>query len=225
MNNLLFFIINNSSIKIKSISITTIVCDIKHGTNYFHDKPYHLYEEYSSGHKEESEKFIKSISSSLKLYSMNLNENTTNTLLKDLNICASFLPQFIIYDSNYHILYHDNLFQETPERLKEISKNINDCIEKSDEAQSIISLMEKCPIEVKTFFDKCEKNILDNKVYNNETEFNQEKEKLINLIKKQSQNEENKDKSYQCSLKVFFWREFSHNCICYLDSFEFFGQF
>jgi hypothetical protein len=60
--------------------------------------------------------------------------------------------------------------------------------------------MEKCPIEVKTFFDKCEKNILDNKVYNNETEFNQEKEKLINLIKKQSQNEENKDKSYQIYL-------------------------
>ena len=200
MNNLLFYIINNSSINIKSISITIIVCDIKHGKNYFHDKPYHLYEEYSSGHKEEYEKFIKSISNSWKLYSMNLNENNTNFLLKDLDICTLFLPQFIIYDSNYRILYHDNLFQETPERLKEICKNINNCIEKSDEAQSIISLMEKCPIEVKTFFDKCEKNILDNKIYNNETEFNQEKEKLINLIKKQSQNEENKDKSYQIYL-------------------------
>ena len=208
MNKLLFYIINSSSKNIKSISITTIVCDIKHGENYFHDKPYHLYEEYSSGHKEEYEKFIKSISNSWKLYSMNLNENTTNTLLKDLNICTLFLPQFIIYDSNYLILYQDNLFQETPERLKEISKNINSYIEKSDEVQSIKSLMEKCPIEVQTFFDKCEKNILNNKIYNNENDFNQEKEKLINLIKKQSQNEENKDKDK--SYQIYFIKKFQN---------------
>jgi len=210
LNKLLFFIINNSPNNSKSISITTIVCDLKHGKNgspcYFHDKPYHLYEGYSSGHKEEYENFTKSISSACKIYSMNLNENATNALLKDLNICTTFLPQFIIYDNNYRILYHDNLFQETPERLKEICKNINDYIEKPDDAQSVKSLMEKCPIEVKTFFDKFEREILSNKIYNNEDEFNQEKEKLINLFKKQSEKEENKDKSY----KIYFAKKFQN---------------
>jgi hypothetical protein len=210
MNKLLFYLINNCLNNIKSISFTTIVCDLKDGKNgsqcYFHDKPYHLYEEYSSGHKEEFEKCIKIISNICKLYSMNLNEGTTYTLLKDLNICTLFLPQFLIYDNNYHILYHDNLFQETPERLKEICKNINSYIEKFDGVQSINSLMTKCPIEVQTFFDKCERNILANKIYNNENEFNQEKEKLINLIKNQFQKEENKDKSYQ----IYFIKKFQN---------------
>ena len=210
MNKLLFYIINNSPNNIKSISITTIVCDLKHGKNgspsYFHDKPYHLYEEYSSGHKEEYEKFTKSLSNIRKLYSMNLNENDTNALLKDMNICTLFLPQFIIYDNNYRILYHDNLFQETPERLKEICKNINNYLEKEDDAQNIKSLMEKYPIEVQTFFDKFEKNILNKKIYNNENEFNQEKEKIINLIKQYLQKEENKEKSYQ----IYFAKKFQN---------------
>lgn len=212
MNKLLFYLINNSPNNSKSISITTIVCDLKHEKNgspcYFHDKPYHLYEEYSSGHKDEYEKFTKSISNSCKIYSMNLKENSTNTLLKDLNICTLFLPQFIIYDNSYRILYHDNLFQETPDRLKEIWKNMNNYMEKSDEAQSVKSLMEKCPIEVQNFFDKCEKNILNNKIYNNENEFNQEKEKLINLIKKHLQKEENKDKDK--SYHIYFVKKFQN---------------
>ena len=77
-------------------------------------------DEYVSGHKEEYEKFLKSINNIYKVYSINLYELNQTDLLEDLNVFPLALPHFIIYDRNYRILYKDNLFQETPESLKNI---------------------------------------------------------------------------------------------------------
>jgi len=79
---------------------------------------------------------------------------------------------FLLANKNYRILYKDNLFQETPERLEEICKIINDKIENPfNDKMCFRSLMKKCPITVKSFFDKIEKNIQNNMVLKNENSF------------------------------------------------------
>ena len=209
MNELLFFIINNCPDKDNSISITTIVCSYNYVSEFrpvcfFHDKPYHFYDEYVSNHKEEYDKFIKSINNIYKVYSINLYELNNIDLLEDLNVFPLTLPHFIIYDRNYRILYQDNLFQETPERLNDICQCIYKNIENPYNVKDFKSLMKICPVETKSFFDKIEKNIENNKIFNNENEFNQEREKLLNLIREESKKPENKDKS----CKIYFTKKY-----------------
>lgn len=209
MNELLFFIINNCPDKENSISITTIVCSYNYVSEFrpvcfFHDKPYHFYDEYVSNHKEEYDKFIKSINNIYKVYSINLYELNSSDLLEDLNVFPLTLPHFIIYDRNYRILYQDNLFQETPERLNDICQCIYKNIENPYNVKDFKSLMKMCPVETKSFFDKIEKNIENNKIFNNEKEFNQEREKLLNLIREESKKPENKDKS----CKIYFTKKY-----------------
>ena len=209
MNELLFFIINNCPDKEKSISITTIICSYNYISEFrpvcfFHDKPYHFYDEYVSNHKEEYDKFIKTINNIYKIYSINLYELNSTDLLEDLNIFPLTLPHFIIYDRNYRILYKDNLFQETPEKLNDICQNIYKNIENPYNSKDFKLLMEICPVETKSFFDKIEKNIENNKVFNDENEFNQEKDKLLNFIREESEKPENKDKS----CKIYFTKKY-----------------
>ena len=209
MNELLFYITNNCPDKGNSISITTIVCSYNYISEFrpvcfFHDKPYHFYDEYVSNHKEEYDKFIKSINNIYKIYSINLYELNNTDLLEDLNVFPLTLPHFIIYDRNYRILYKDNLFQETPEKLNDICQNIYKNIESPFNTKNFKSLMKMCPIKVKTFFDKIERNIQNNKIFNNENEFNQERERLLKIIREETEKPENKDKS----CKVYFTKKY-----------------
>ena len=211
MNQLLFYIINNCPDASNSISITTIVCSYNYISEFrpvcfFHDKPYHFYDEYVSNHKEEYDKFIKSINNIYKIYSINLYELNNTELLEDLNVFPLTLPHFIIYDRNYRILYKDNLFQETPEELNNICKNIYKNIEKPYNPKSFEYLMKMCPINIQNFFDKAEKYIKRNKIYNNEIEFNQEREKILNMAKEESSKPENKDKT----CKIYFTKKYQN---------------
>ena len=134
MDKLIFYLISSCPNMKNSISITVIICtlDFCEFRPFFllHDKPYHFYDDYSSNHKEEFEKFMKKINTIYKTYKMNLSDINKFRLFEseDLNIYPSTLPQFIIYDKNYRILYKDNMFQETPESLQEITKNICEII-------------------------------------------------------------------------------------------------
>ena len=209
MNELLFYIINNCPDKEKSISITTIICSYNYISEFtpvcfFHDKPYHYYDEYVSSHKEEYDKFIKSINNIYKIYSINLYELNNTDLLEDLNIFPLTLPHFIIYDRNYRILYKDNLFQETPEALNEICINIYRNIENPFCIKNFISLMKDCPIKVKNFFDRIEKNIQNNCLFKSENEFSQEKERLLKLLKEETLKPENQNKS----CKIYFIKKY-----------------
>ena len=64
--------------------------------------------------------------------------------------------------------------------------------------------MKFCPIKVKSFFDKLEKNIINNEVFNNEKEFIEEKEKLLNIIREETKKEENAGKS----CRVYFAKKY-----------------
>ena len=209
LNQLLFYLINNCPDKYNSISITTIVCSYNYISEFrpvcfFHDKPYHFYDEYIYNHKEEYDRFIKSINTIYKVYSINLYELNNTELLEELNIFPLSFPFFIIYDRNYRILYRDNLFQETPEALNDICQNIYKNIENPYNSKKFKYLMKICPVNSKSFFDKIEKNIEKNKIFNNEDEFNKERQKLINLVKEESQKPENKDKS----CKIYFAKKY-----------------
>ena len=200
MNKLLFYILNNSPDKKNSISITVILCslDFCEFRPFFllHDKPYHLYEDYTYKNKEEYEKFLKRINTIYKIYTINLLEINKFRIFEstDLNIYPATIPQFIIYDKNYRILYKDNMFHETPENLEAICKMIYDKIENPLSEKKFKSLMQTCPIKVNTFFDKIEKNIMFKQIHKDEKEFYEEREKLINIIKEETLKEENKGK-------------------------------
>jgi len=201
MDKLLFYIINNCHNKKNYISITIIICtlDFCEFRPFFllHDKPYHFYDDYVSKNKEEYDKFIKNKNTIYKTYTINLSDINKFRIFEeeDLNIYPTTLPQFIIYDKNYRILYKDNMFQETPENLEEICKNIYDKIENPYNEKNFKPLMKFCPIKVKSFFDKFEKNIFNNEVFNNEKEFIEEKDKLLNIITNETKKEENIGKS------------------------------
>jgi hypothetical protein len=209
MNELLFYIINNCPDKDNSISITSIVCSYNYISEFrpvcfFHDKPYHFYDEYVSNHKEEYDKFIKSIDNIYKVYSINLYELKNNILLEDLNIYPLTLPSFIIYDRNFRILYKDNLFQETPDALNIICQNIYKNIENPYNPKEFQCFMKKCPIVAHSFFHEIEKCIEKNKIFGTLEEFNQEKEKILDFFRKESLKEENKDKS----CKIYFTKKY-----------------
>ena len=209
MNQLLFYLINNCPDKCNSISITTIACSYNYVSEFlpvcfFHDKPYHFYDEYIYNHKEEYDRFIKSINTIYKIYSINLYELNNIELLEEFNIFPLSFPLFIIYDRNFRILYKDNLFQETPEALNDICQNIYKNIENPYNPKEFKYLMKFCPIRIKSFFEKIEKNIEKNKIYNNEDEFNKERQKLINFVKEESLKPENKDKS----CKIYFSKKY-----------------
>ena len=206
MNKLLFYIINNCPDKKKSISITVILCslDFCEFRPFFllHDKPYHFYDDYMYKNKDEYDKFIKKINTIYKMYTINLLKINKFDIFESetLNIYPGLLPQFIIYDKNYRILYKSNLFQETPESLEEICKLIYEKIKNPFCNIKFKSLMKPCPIKVKSFFDKIEKNINGNKIFNSEIEFEEEKEKLIKIIREETSKEHNKGKF----CKVYF---------------------
>ena len=210
MNKLLFYIINNSPDKKFSISITVIICslDFCEFRPFFllHDKPYHFYDDYVSKFREEYDNFLKKINTVYKLYNINLSEINKFDIFEseNLNIYPTVLPQFIIYDKNYRILYTDNMFQETPESLEEICKKIYSIIEKPYYDDSIKTLMKLCPIRIKSFFDKTEKNIINNEVFENEKEFDEEKNKLINILREETLKEENKGKT----CRVYFTKKY-----------------
>ncbi len=211
MNELLFYIINNCPEKENSISITTIVCSYNYISEFrpvcfFHDKPYHFYDEYVSNHKEEYDKFLKSINNIYKIYPINLYELNQTDLLEDLNVFPLTLPHFIIYDRNYRILYKDNLFQETPEGLNSICQEIYKNILSPYNSKEFKSLMNNCPVQTKSFFDKIEKNIEKNLILNNENEYNQEREKFLNLFREEQKKPENKDKS----CKLYFAKKYQY---------------
>ena len=206
MNKLLFYIINNCPDKKNSISITVILCslDFCEFRPFFllHDKPYHFYDDYMYKNKDEYDKFIKKINTIYKMYTINLLKINKFDIFESetLNIYPGLLPQFIIYDKNYRILYKSNLFQETPESLEEICKLIYEKIKNPFCDIKFKSLMKPCPIKVKSFFDKIEKNINGNKIFNSEIEFEEEKEKLIKIIREETSKEHNKGKF----CKVYF---------------------
>jgi len=210
MDKLLFYIINNCPDKKNSISITVIICtlDFCEFRPFFllHDKPYHFYDDYVSKNKEEYDKFVKNISTIYKTYTINLSDINKFRIFEgeDLNIYPTTLPQFIIYDKNYRILYKDNMFQETPENLEEICKNIYNKIENPYNEKYFKPLMKFCPIKIKSFFDKLEKNIINNEVFNNEKEFIEEKDKLLNIIREETKKEENAGKS----CRVYFAKKY-----------------
>ena len=200
MNKLLFYILNNVPDKKNSISITVILCsfDLCEFRPFFllHDKPYHFYDDYTYKNKEEYEKFLKRINTIYKMYTINLLEIDKFRIFEsdDLNIYPSTIPQFIIYDKNYRILYKDNMFHETPENMDAICKMIYDKIENPFSDKKFKSFMKTCPIKFKTFFDNIEKNIMKNEIFNEEKEFFEEREKLINILKEEALKEENKGK-------------------------------
>ena len=210
MDKLIFYLISSCPNMKNSISITVIICtlDFCEFRPFFllHDKPYHFYDDYSSNHKEEFEKFMKKINTIYKTYKMNLSDINKFRLFEseDLNIYPSTLPQFIIYDKNYRILYKDNMFQETPESLQEITKNICEIIKNPFYDKNFKFLKKNCPIRIKSFFDKLEKNIINNEVFENEKEFNDEKEKLLNIVKEESAKEENEGKS----CRIYFTKKY-----------------
>ena len=63
-----------------------------------------------------------------------------------------------------------------------------------------------CPINIQNFFDKIEKYIKRNKIYINENEFNEEKEKILNMAKEESSKPENKDKT----CKIYFTKKYQN---------------
>ena len=211
MNKLLFYIINNCPDKDKYISIDVILGSLEFGEfrPYFllHDKPYHLYDDYVSKNKEKFEKFLKRMNNIYKIHSINLREINNIEFFQDLNIYPFTLPQFIIYDKVYRILYRDNLFQETPERLEEICKIINEKIDNPFlDYITFKSLMKDCPITVQSFFDKFEKNINNNMVLSSENEFNQERERIIKILKEETAKKENEGKS----CRVYFTKKYRY---------------
>ena len=210
MNKLLFYIINNCPDKKKSISITVILCTLNFSEcrPFFllHDKPYHFYDDYVSNNKEAYEKFLKKINTIYKMYTINLAETNKFDVFEidSLNIYPSTLPQFIIYDKNYRIIYKDNMFQETPQSLEEICKILYEKIENPSCDKKFKYLSKSLPIKVKSFFYKIEKNINNNIVYNNEEEFNEGREKLLNKIREETIKEENINKS----CRVYFIKKY-----------------
>ena len=210
MDKLIFYLISSCPNMEKSISITVIICtlDFCEFRPFFllHDKPYHFYDEYVSNHKEEYEKFMKKINTIYKKFTINLSDINKFQLFdsEELNIYPSTLPQFIIYDKNYRILYEDNMFQETPESLQEITRLICEKIKNPFNEKKFKYLTKYCPIKVQSFFDKLEKNINNNEVFNNEKEFYEEKEKLLNIIKEESKKKENNEKS----CRVYFVKKY-----------------
>ena len=200
MNKLLFYIINNCPDKKNSISITVILCslDFCEFRPFFllHDKPYHFYDDYMYKNKDEYDKFIKKINTIYKMYTINLLKINKFDIFESetLNIYPGLLPQFIIYDKNYRILYKSNLFQETPETLEQICKLIYEKIKNPFCDVKFKSLMKPCPIKIKSFFDRIEKNINDNKIFENEIKFNEEKEKLLKIIREETSKEINEGK-------------------------------
>ena len=210
MNKLLFYIIHNSPDKKKSISITVIICSLDYCEfrPFFllHDKPYHFYDDFVSKHKEEYDNFLKKINTIYKLYNINLSDINNYDIFEyeSLNIYPTVLPQFIIYDKCYRILYKDNMFQETPQSLEEICKIIYEKIENPYNNKKFKSLMKECPIFIQSFFDKAEKNIINNEVFGNEKDFEDEREKLIKIIREETMKEENKEKF----CKVYFTKKY-----------------
>ena len=210
MNKLLFYIINNFPDKKKFISITVIICtlDFCEFRPFFllHDKPYHFYDDYANKYRDDFDKFIKKINEIYKMYTINLSEINKFRIFEpdDLNIYPTTLPQFIIYDKNYRILYEDNMFQETPQSLEVICKMIYEKIENPFNEKTFKPLMKFCPIKIKSFFDKFEKNITNNEILNNENEYIEEKEKLIKIIREETLKEENIGKF----CKVYFVKKY-----------------
>ena len=210
MNKLLFYIIHNCPDKKKSISITVIICSLDYcefrPIFLLHDKPYHFYDDYVIKYKDEYDIFLKKINTIYKLYNINLSQIDKFDIFESesLNIHPTTLPQVIIYDKNYRILYSDNMFQETPENLEDICKLIYSKIENPFPEKNFKPLMKLCPIKVQSFFDKAEKKIINNEIYNNVEEFNIEREKLIKIIREETMKEENKGKS----LRVYFTKKY-----------------
>ena len=205
LNELLFYIINSKKIDQNLISITSIICSYNYGLEYhpvyyFHDKPYHFYDDYASKNKEEYDNFIKT----RRYYSLNLFELNNNNIIEDLKIHTSTLPIFIIYDRNYRILYKDNLFQETPESLDEISSDIYDNINDAYNPKNYKPLGKPCPITISTFFDKIEKMIKEKNIFNNKEEFNQENKILTSAIRDCLKNDNYKNDTY----KVYFVKKY-----------------
>ena len=209
MHKLLFYIINNCPDKKNSISITVILCslDFCEFRPFFllHDKPYHFYDDYIYKNKDEYDKFIKRINSIYKMYTINLLKINKFDIFESqsLHIYPALLPIFIIYDKNYRILYKNNLFQETPESLEEICKLIYEKIENPFSDMKFKSLMKPWPFKVKTFFDKIEKNIKANKIFKSEIEYENEKEKIIKILREETSKEQNKGKF----CKVYFTKK------------------
>ena len=200
MHKLLFYIINNCPEIKNSISITVILCslDFCEFRPFFllHDKPYHFYDDYVYKNKDEYDKFVKKINTIYKMYTINLLKINKFDIFESetLHIYPATLPQFIIYDKNYRILYKSNLFQETPESLEQICKLIYERIKNPFCDVKFKSLMKSCPIKIKSFFDKIEKNIKDNKIFETEIKFNEEKEKLLKIIREETSKEINEGK-------------------------------
>ena len=96
------------------------------------------------------------------------------------------------------------MFQETPQSLEEICKILYEKIENPSCDKKFKYLSKSLPIKVKSFFYKIEKNINNNIVYNNEEEFNEGREKLLNKIREETIKEENNNKS----CRVYFIKKY-----------------
>lgn len=208
MNSLLFYIFNTNLSKEDSISVTIIMCSYTFITDYkpnclFHDKSYYFYSDYCSQNKENFENFMKYKLPKFKTYHLNLYEIEEVKTLNNLNILPTMLPQFIFYDKNLKIVYCDNLFQETPKRLEEISKKINIFLNSPYNPKKTVNFNYKNVKKVKSAFYCLQKHFKNENMLIQKDEF----EKLKKELKEKCLSNEFNDKGRSC--KIYFVTKYS----------------
>lgn len=191
---MLFYIFNNNPNEEDSISVTILMSSYTYMTDFkpnciFHDKPYHFFTDYCTQNKNEYEKFTKTKIPKFKVLNLNMYDVNSLSIMIDLDVKPIFLPQFIIYDKNYRMLYKDNLFQETPDAFVEICKQIYKFISEPYKANNGLFLGSKSPIKISSFFKKIEKEISNGSVLQNEDEFNSLRTMILDKCLKQDKNQ------------------------------------
>lgn len=191
---MLFYIYNNNPNEEDSINVTILMSSYTYLTDFkpnciFHDKPYHFFTDYCTQNKVDYEKFTKTKVPKFKVINLNMYDVASLNILIDLDVKPIFLPQFIIYDKNYKILYKDNLFQETPERFVEICQKIFKFISEPYDPKKDFYLGTRSPIRIGSFFEKIEKEIKNNSIFKNEEEFLAVRSMILDKCLKQEKNQ------------------------------------
>ena len=248
MNAILFYIMNNNQKFEDLISVTIIMCTYNYIIDYkpnclFHDKPYYFYSDYCTKNKEKFENFLNYKIPKFKTFNLNLYEINQVGILFNLGIKPIFLPQFIFYDKNCKILYFDNLFQETPKKLNKICNEIFNFLNFPYNPKKNVIFGKKNIIKINNFFDKINKIIKNNqneKICENEKEFNKLKNDLIdNILNKNIQKNKsckiyfvkliqnlNKNLTQNSNSKIIYLKPIiTYNKVIKLHNFLFSSQF
>ena len=145
----------------------------------FHDKPYHFYTDYCTNNKNEYEKFTKNKIPKFQVLNLNMYEVGNLDIMISLDVKPLYLPNFIIYDQNFKVLYKDNLFQETPQSFVKICDQLYTLLKQPYNPFSKIYLDDKCKIRISTVFEKIEKEIQRGAVFNSHDEFITNKKSIL----------------------------------------------